>query len=58
MVRLGAEGVRRASGEPHVRQMELGGRPLAAFVLVAPAGIADDDALGAWIERGLAFVTS
>jgi TfoX/Sxy family transcriptional regulator of competence genes len=56
MVRVGADAVPAALAEPHVSRMELGGRPLAAFVLVAPDGYADDAALAAWVERGLAFV--
>jgi hypothetical protein len=36
--------------------MELGGRPLKAYVVVDPEGWADDAALGAWLERGLAIV--
>jgi len=56
MVRVGAEAVRSALAEPDVRPMELGGRPLKAYVLVDPEGCADDAALGAWLERGLATV--
>jgi hypothetical protein len=56
MVRVGADGVGRALAEPHVRPMVLGGRPLKAFVLVDPEGWADDAALGAWLDRGLAAV--
>ena len=58
MVRVGADGVAPALQEPHVRPMELGGRALKAFVLVDPEGWADDAALGAWIERGLAVVAA
>jgi hypothetical protein len=57
MVRVGADGVGPALAEPHVRPMELGGRPLRAYVLVDPEGCADDIALGAWLERGLAAGT-
>jgi hypothetical protein len=57
MVRVGADGAPAALDEPHVTQMTLGGKPLDAYVLVAPEGHADDDALAAWISRGLAFVT-
>jgi TfoX N-terminal domain len=40
--------------EPHVRPMTLGGRELAAYVLVDPAGCATESQLRAWIERGIA----
>src|SRR4051794_21303583 len=56
MVRVGADGIPAALAEPHVSRMEFGGRPLAAFVLVAPDGCADDEALTRWVERGLSFV--
>jgi TfoX N-terminal domain len=56
MVRVGAEAVALALHEPHVRRMELGGRPLKAFVLVDPEGWADDAALTAWLDRALDVV--
>jgi hypothetical protein len=57
MVRVGAAAAPAALAEPHVTQMTLGGKPLDAFVLVAPEGYADDDALAGWVSRGLAFVS-
>ena len=36
--------------------MEMGGRRLAAFVLVEPQGCADDAALQRWVERALDVV--
>lgn len=56
MVRLGRDGAVRALEEPHVRQLELGGTPIEAFVVVGPAGIADDAALARWVDRAVAFV--
>jgi TfoX/Sxy family transcriptional regulator of competence genes len=55
MVRVGREARDRALLQPHVRPMELGGRPLAGFVLVDPDGLHDDAALVAWIGQGLDF---
>jgi hypothetical protein len=56
MVRVGADAVDDVVAEPHVTRMRLGGRPLAAFVLVDPAGYAADAALESWLARGLSFV--
>jgi TfoX/Sxy family transcriptional regulator of competence genes len=56
MVRLGSDGAARALGEPHVRPLMLGGKAVAAFVVIDPEGFADDTALAAWLERGLAFL--
>jgi TfoX/Sxy family transcriptional regulator of competence genes len=53
MVRVGAEGREGALALPHVRPMALGGRELAGFVLVEPAGYASEEALAAWVRRGV-----
>jgi hypothetical protein len=56
MVRVGAEARDRTLAEPHVRPMVLGGRPLAGFVCVEPAGFRTEAALWRWVQRGLDFV--
>jgi TfoX N-terminal domain len=56
IVRLGAEDGDEALKEPHVRVFDITGRPMSGWVLVDPAGVADDRALGGWIERALKFV--
>ena len=53
-VRVGADAVPAVLTEPHVRPMVLGGRQVQAFVLVDPAGYADDADLARWLQRGLA----
>jgi hypothetical protein len=58
MVRVGPEGRERALARPHVRLMELGGRPLAGFVCVDPGGYRTDRALAAWVQRGIEFVST
>jgi TfoX/Sxy family transcriptional regulator of competence genes len=55
MVRVGKEGYDAALAQPHTRQMDFTGRPLTTMVYVDPAGIASDTALGAWVDRGVAF---
>ncbi|WP_210651464.1 TfoX/Sxy family protein [Nocardioides sp. SYSU D00065] len=39
-----------------VRPMEMRGRPMAGWLLVASEVLADDDALRVWVERGVAHV--
>jgi hypothetical protein len=56
MVRVGAGDRERVLAEPHVRPMRLGGRVLSGFVCVDPAGVAADEALAQWVQRGLDFV--
>jgi hypothetical protein len=58
MVRVGPEAREQALREPHVRPMEFAGRPMAGFVRVEPGGYGTDAALGAWIQRGLDFVST
>ena len=54
VVRVGPAGMASALGEPHVSPMTMRGRPLAAFVVVAPEGVADDADLARWVHRGFA----
>jgi len=56
MVRLGKEGATAALERPHVRRMDMTGTPMRSIVLVAPEGVADDDALQGWVDEALAFV--
>lgn len=58
MVRVGADARDRVLAEPYVKPMELGGRQLAAFVLVEPAGFETADSLAAWVQRGIDFVST
>lgn len=57
LVRVGADGIAAALDQPHVSRMTMGDRSLAAFVVVAPAGVASDSALSAWVQRGVQAVT-
>ncbi len=56
MVRVGAAARAAVLAEPHVRPMILGGRVVGGFVLVDPDGVASDDDLAAWVQRGIDFV--
>ena len=39
-----------------VTPMEMRGRPMAGWLLVAPDALADDDQLQLWVDRGVSFV--
>ena len=39
-----------------VREFDITGRAMRGWVLVEPAGIADDEQLNAWIQRAVKFV--
>lgn len=46
-----------ALGEPHVREMDLTGRPIRGFVFVSPAVLEEPAGLGRWIERAVGWVS-
>ena len=46
----------RALARPHVRPMDLTGRPLRGFVFVSPSGCRTNQALQKWVAEGLRFV--
>ena len=43
-----------AASMPSARPFDFTGRPTRGMVYVAPAGLATEDALRAWVDRGLA----
>ncbi len=58
MVRVGPGESDAALSEPHTRVFDMTGRPMKAWVLVAPEGVASDEELARWVRRGLAFAGS
>jgi TfoX/Sxy family transcriptional regulator of competence genes len=58
IVRVGVAGYENALSHPHVRPFDMTGRPMAGWVMVAPAGCAAESDLKAWVEQGLAFANT
>lgn len=58
MVRIGKAAYDAALAEPHARPMDFTGRPMAGYVFVAAAGLANDHILAGWIDRACAFVAT
>jgi hypothetical protein len=58
MVRVGPDAWQEALGEPHAREMDFTGRSMKGFVYVGTGGLEDDEALGRWLARGVAFASS
>jgi TfoX/Sxy family transcriptional regulator of competence genes len=58
IVRLGPEEAGRALREPHTRVFDLTGRPMKAWVVVEPKGVANDGQLGKWIDRAASWAGS
>ena len=55
VVRLGKDEGEAALLEPYVKEFDITGRAMKGWVLVAPAGV-EDDQLSVWIQRALKFV--
>ena len=58
MGRVPHDAAEAAAGEPHVRPMEMGGRTMRGFVLVASEGVAADADLVRWVGRGAEHAAS
>ncbi len=56
IARLGQDQGEEALQEPHVRKMDITGKPMKGWVMVQPEGIEDDDQLRDWIGRARKFV--
>ena len=56
IVRLDPDEYEDALKEPHVKEFDITGRAMKGWVLVAPAGVEDDEQLNGWIQRALKFV--
>lgn len=53
MVRVDKDHYDATLTEPHVGVIDFTGRPMRGFVVVAAEGIAEDDDLAAWVDRGM-----
>lgn len=58
MVRVGPDAYDAALVLPDAREMDFTGRSMRGMVYVGEGGLAEDDLLSAWLERGLAFAGS
>jgi hypothetical protein len=55
MVRVGRDAHDEAVARPGARTFDMSARPMRGWLVVRPDGIADDDALNAWIDQGVAY---
>src|SRR5215213_6139756 len=55
LVRIHPEETEAAIGEADVERMEMGGRNMDGWVRVAPEALGSDEALVAWVGRGVAY---
>jgi TfoX/Sxy family transcriptional regulator of competence genes len=56
IVRLGDDQGEEALLESQVSEFNITGRAMKGWVLVAPAGVEDDEQLKGWIQRAMKFV--
>ena len=56
IARLGPEQGEEALLEPHVRKMDITGKPMKGWVMVEPQGVEDEGQVKAWIQRAVKFV--
>ena len=58
LVRIDPADTDAALARPHVARMEMGGRSMAGWIIVAPEGLKTKRQLAAWVKRGLAFAAT
>ncbi len=56
MVRVGPDAYDKFLSFPHTREMDFTKRPMKGFLYIDAPGVAADDDLTAWVDRGLTFV--
>jgi hypothetical protein len=56
IARVGEQAFPRAVARVGARTFDLTGRPMRGWILVEPAGVADDGALAGWVADALDFV--
>ena len=58
IARVGPARYEAALARPHARVFDMTGRPMSGWVMVAPAGVAADDDLRAWVQEGIEYALS
>ncbi len=58
LVRTDPDDAEEVESRPGVEPMEMRGRPMPGWLVVAPEALAGEDDLDAWIDRALAFVAT
>jgi len=58
IVRLRPGETGTALAEPHTRAFDLSGRPMKGWILVEPAGLADEPALAKWLGFAKKYAAS
>ena len=56
IARLGPDQGDEALLEPHVRKMDITGKPMKGWIMVQPDGVAGEIAVKEWVKRAIKFV--
>ena len=58
VIRVGPDNYDDALAQPHTSLFDVTGREMKGWILVGPEGIAEDDDLAAWAQKGVDFALS
>ena len=58
ITRIGVEAYESIAQEAHVHPMDITGKPMKGWAKIAPEGIESDEALKAYIEQAIQFVST
>ncbi|HYJ60247.1 MAG TPA: TfoX/Sxy family protein [Actinomycetota bacterium] len=58
IARLSAAEGERALAEPHVRMMDVTGRPMTGWLFVGPEATSTDEELADWVDRCVTYASS
>jgi TfoX/Sxy family transcriptional regulator of competence genes len=56
IVRLGVAQAEEVQHDPYVGPMDLTGRPMKGWIMVAPVGVASDQQVRTWVRKAIEFV--
>lgn len=57
IARLGPDQGEEALLEPHVKEMDITGKPMKGWVMVEPQGAEDKGQVKGWVQRAVKFVS-
>jgi len=58
IVRLDPEQTDDALAQPHTHIFDITGKPMKGWILVKPAGLKNDAALGKWVKTGVEYASA
>ena len=56
IARVGPEQGDDALLEPHVKKMDITGKPMKGWIMIEPEGVAEEAAVKEWVQRAVKFV--